>query len=75
MVKKIKTFLKETSKRERFAIMFLYTLPSFVAILFVLYLIYSDDIKSNFNKTEIKTDKPNASTDEEDYLTWRKKNL
>lgn len=70
MVKKIKSFLKGMSKRERFVIMFLYTVPSFVAILFVHYLIYSDDFKSFFNKLEIEveTNKPKQE-DDEDYFT------
>lgn len=76
MVKKIKSFLKGMSKRERFVIMFLYTVPSFVAILFVHYLIYSDDFKSFFNKLEIEveTNKPKQE-DDEDYFTCRKKNM
>lgn len=70
MVKKIKSFLKGMSKRGRFVIMFLYTVPSFVAILFVHYLIYSNDFKSFFNKLEIEveTNKPKQE-DDEDYFT------
>jgi hypothetical protein len=76
MVKKFKTFLKDTTKKERFAI----TVPSFVAILLVFYLIYYDDLKMFFNKTEMENTKTKTKLkpdDEEDdnYLIWRKRNL
>ena len=82
MVKKFKTFLKDTSKKDLplcFCIQ-LYTVPSFVAILLVFYLIYYDDLKKFFNKTEKETPKtktkmkPNNEEDD-DYLIWRKRNL
>jgi len=57
--------------------MFLYTVPSFVGILFVFYLIYSDDWKTFFvKKTEIEKDKQKTIKDnDDDYLKWRQKNL
>ena len=80
MVKKFKTFLKDTSKKDLplcFCIQ-LYTVPSFVAILLVFYLIYYDDLKMFFNKTEVESTKTKLKPDDEEddnYLIWRKRNV